>query len=102
MRHAWSTGSDVTSRQGEPVDELRACDSGELVRELRGEFCICILSTIEPKALGSGEEANKSKGGFDSLDCRLGCADWTGGAPTDVLSYELKLANESQLKASVE
>ena len=44
---------------------------GELVRELRGEFCICILSKIEPKVLGSGEEANKSKGGFDNLDCGL-------------------------------
>ena len=64
MQHAWSTGSDVTSRQGEPADELTACNYGELVRALRGEFCICILSTIEPKALGSGEEANELKGGF--------------------------------------
>ena len=81
---------------------MTARDSGELVRELRGEFCICILSTIEPKVPGSGEEANELKGGFNSLDCGLGCVDWTGGAPMDVLSYELKLVNESQLKASVE
>ena len=84
------------------MEELTACNSRELVREIRGEFCICILSTIEPKVLGSGEEANELKGGFDSLDCGLGCVDWTGGAPTDVLSYESQSVNESQLKASVE